>query len=154
MRLRGAIALAAAAAALAGCSGSGGGTAAGDLVWVGSPRVFTPPDLPGDRILSGRVRNDSLRRVDVTAKDLRLVDADGRAVEGSSAVFLATFAHQLFPPTREPPGGIPERELVRLGVKAKVEPGKEVPLTMSWRQRPGAKPPVRVDTGGGSLPLP
>lgn len=151
MRLLRAVALVA-LLALAGCGGEDEG-AAGDLVWEKDPTVFTPPNLPNDRILSGRVKNDSLRTVEIDAADLRLVDAQGDRLD-ASAVFLETFAHQLFPPTREPAGGIPESELIRLGVKARMEPGAVVPLTMSWRQGEGVEAPVRIEAGGSSLPLP
>lgn len=156
MRSRLALALAAAAAlAPVACGGSGDGeaAAAGDLVWAKKPIVFVHQTLRNDRVLSGEVRNDSLRQVRIDAADLRLLTADGEEVDGS-AVFLSTYAHQLFPPTRPPKGGIPEKELLRLGVKAKIDPGKTAPLTMSWRQKPGDDPPVRIDTGGGSLPIP
>ena len=140
-------------ALLAGCGDGDGGESAGRLVWVGTPKVYRSKTLPNDRVLSGTVRNDSLRRVEIDTKDVRLVDRDGDRV-GGTAVFLRTFAHQLFPPTREPAGGIPEQELLRLGVKAKLDPGKEAPLTVSWRISPGRERPVRVDTGQGSLPIP
>jgi hypothetical protein len=100
----------------------------------------------------GRVRNDSLRRVNLAAKDLRLVADDGSTVEGS-AVFLDTFLHGLYPPTREP-RDVSESELRRTGRLARIEPGKSVPLTVSWRLREGADRPVRIEYGGGSLPLP
>lgn len=140
--------------ALTGCGGADdGGSAGGDLVWAEEPRVFTPENLPRDRILSGEVRNDSLRRVEIDAAELRLLDPSGRRVK-ASAIFLNTYAHQLFPPTREPPGGIPEEELIRLGVKARIDPGKTVPLTVSWRQPRGDRAPVRIEAGGSSLALP
>lgn len=147
--------VAAASLALTACGGSdqGEANAAGDLVWAKKPIVFVHETLPNDRVLSGEVRNDSLRQVRIDAKDLRLLTADGEEVDGS-AVFLQTYAHQLFPPTRPPKGGIPEKELLRLGIKAKIDPGKTAPLTMSWRQRRGEDPPVRIDTGTGSLPIP
>ncbi|MEX2196514.1 MAG: hypothetical protein WD844_14610 [Thermoleophilaceae bacterium] len=148
-----ALVLAAAALTLPGCGGDDRDAAAGDLVWTKDPLVFAPETLPDDRVLSGELRNDSLRRVELAAEDLRLVSADGDEVDGS-AVFLDTYAHQLFPPTREPEGGIPEQELLRLGVKARIEPGETAPLTISWRQPSGAERPVRVDTGLGSLPVP
>ena len=151
MRLLGAVALAA-ALALTAC-GDDDERAAGDLVWVKDPILFTPPNLPDDRVLSGKVRNDSLERIEIDASDVRLLDAEGERLK-ANAVFLETFAHQLFPPTREPEGGIPEAELIRLGVKAKIDPGKDVPLTVSWRQGEGVEPPVRIEAGGSSLALP
>jgi hypothetical protein len=136
---------------LTGCGGGGDGGSDG-LRWATDPRIFTPENLPRDRILSGRVRNDSLRRVELTAKALTLRDADGRRVEGT-AVFLAGFGRGLYPPTREP-DPLPESELLRTGRKARIDPGKAVPVTISWRVPPSGEKPVRVDHGGGSLPIP
>jgi hypothetical protein len=100
------------------------------------------------------VQNRSLEPLELSAqRDLRLVDRDGDRVPGS-AIFLEGFAHGLYPSTRPPPGGVPEAELRRIGRKARIEPGKSAPLTVSWRQRPGSDPPVRINYGRGSLPVP
>jgi hypothetical protein len=124
----------------------------GALAWARGPKVFTPPRLPSDRVLSGRVKNGSLRRVKLVARDLRVLDTDGRRVE-SSAIFLESFVHGLYPPTREP-RRLPEAELRRIGRIALIDPGKTVPLTVAWRQPSGERTPVRVDYGSGSLPIP
>ena len=131
-----------------------GGTeqGSGDLAWAGSPRVFIPARLPRDRVLSARLRNDSLRRIRLNAEDFRLEDGRGREV-AATAVFLDSFVHGLYPPTRQPREG-PESELRRTGRLAVIAPGESVPLTVAWRQGAGAAAPVRLDYGRGYLPLP
>jgi hypothetical protein len=148
------LALAAALAALAslGCGG-GDGEARGDLVWVGEPRVVRQETLPRDRVLVGIVRNDSLRRLTVEAADVRALDEDGRALRGQ-ATFIRGYVHPLYPPTRPPPGGLPDEELLRLGRVVRLEPGRRTRLSVAWRLAPGAKRPVRIDYGVGSLPIP
>ena len=132
--------------------GSGSPPAPGDLVWERKPRLIVPETLPRDRILSGKVRNDSLRAVELTSKELSLVDAAGGRVP-ASAIFLETYVHGLYPPARQPER-LPESELRRTGRKAVIHPGKSVPLTVSWRQRADTDPPVRLEFGTGALPVP
>jgi hypothetical protein len=134
------------------CGGGDGGTP-GDLVWVGKPRVISPPTLPRDRVLNGFVRNDSLRRITIEAKDVRAVDKDGNALKGN-ATFIRGYIHPLYPPTRPPEGGLPDSERVRLGQLVRLEPGKQTHLSVAWRLKPGAERPVRIDYGVGSLPIP
>ena len=131
-----------------------GGTeqGAGDLAWARSPRVFTPDRLPRDRVLSARVRNDSFRKVRLSASDLRLEDAEGREVE-ATAVFLDSFVHGLYPPMRQP-AELTEAELRRTGRLAVIAPGESVPLTIAWRRGRDAGEPRRVDYGVGYLPVP
>jgi hypothetical protein len=136
---------------LGGCGGGGGGDA-GPLTWHGKPRLFAPKDLPRDRVLTGRVTNRSLRRVDLTVGDLRLRDEDGHRVAGS-ATFLYAFVHGLWPPTRQPKQ-LPDAELLRTGRIARILPGKSAPITVSWRTGPGQGRPVRLDYGRGSLEIP
>jgi hypothetical protein len=47
---------------------------------------------------------------------------------------------------------IPESEQLRVGLRARLEPGKTAPLTVSWRGQ--GEPVVLVDYGGGALPVP
>jgi hypothetical protein len=149
---RGAVALSAAALlGAAGCGGDDKGT--GELRWVGTPRVFRSADLPHDRVLRGTVENGALRRIEIKAKDLKLVDARGERVDGV-ATFLNGYLHGLYPPTREPAGGLPPAEKRRIGIVARIDPGKRAPLVLAWRLKPGARPPVRVVYGVGSLPIP
>ena len=142
-----------AAAALLPACGGGDDLEGGDLTWVRDPKVFREPDLPRDRVLVGTVRNDSLRRIKVVAGDVRAVDADGRALRGN-ATFVKGYIHALYPPTRPPPGGLPESELQRLGKEVRLDPGGTAPLSIAWRVPSGSKPPVRIDYGAGSLPIP
>ena len=128
----------------------GGGD--GPLAWAGDPRLITPATLPRDRVLSGRVRNGSLRPVRIDARDVRIETAGGARVEGT-ATFLATFVHGLYPPTRGP-SRLPESELRRLGRLAVIEPRQTAPITLAWRLEEGEPAPVRMDYGQGSLPLP
>jgi hypothetical protein len=139
---------------LLGAAACGGddGNGDGPLRWAGTPRVFTPQTLPRDRVLSGRIRNDSLERVDLRAQDLKLVDRRGRRI-AASITFLAGFVHGLYPPTREP-RRLPDSELLRTGRIARILPGKLAPITASWRTRPGRGRPSRIDYGRGSLPVP
>lgn len=131
--------------------GTDGGGEPGPLAWRAEPRVVVPERLPSDRILTGRVRNDSLERVRIRAGDVAPVDAEGREVQGT-ATFAESFLHGLHPPTREPPR-LPESELRRTGRLAVIEPGRTARLTVSWRIE-GGRRPVRVDYGQGSLPIP
>jgi hypothetical protein len=105
-----------------------------------------------DRVVSGRVRNASLRRVRIEARDVRLETADGARVEGT-ATFVGTFLHGLYPPTREPQR-MAGSELRRTGRLAVIEPRTSVPVTLAWRLEEGEPPPERVDFGAGTLPLP
>jgi hypothetical protein len=151
MRRAGLLIAAAALIATAGCGGEDKGS--GELRWVSRPSLITPPDLPHDRVLTGTVENGTLRRVDIKAKDLRLVDSSGDRV-GGVATFLNGYLHGLYPPTRHPVSGLPIEEQRRIGVVARIDPGKRAPLTLAWRLKAGADPPVRVEYGAGSLPIP
>jgi hypothetical protein len=150
--LGGAVLIVVAITALVLSDGGAGDEGAGDLAWARSPRVFTPESLPQDRVLSATLRNDSLRRIRLTVDDLRMEDANGRTVE-STAVFLDSFVHGLYPPTRQP-AQVSESELRRTGRLAVIAPGDSVPLTVAWRREGGVDAPVRLDYGRGYLPVP
>ena len=92
----------AAAALLGGCGGTEGvvgGTGQGPLKWAEEPLMFTPATLPGDRVLTGYLRNDSVRRVRVDLPDVRVLARSG-AVVTASPVFLNTFGKSLWSPGR------------------------------------------------------
>ena len=91
-------------------------------------------------MLNGFVRNDSLRRITIEAKDVRAVDETARRCKGN-ATFIRGYIHPLYPPTRPPPGGLPDSERIRLGQVVRLEPGKQTHLSVAWRLAPGAKPP-------------
>jgi hypothetical protein len=148
-----ALALALAASVASGCgSDKGDRQPVGEVQWVKPPVLVRPSTLPNDRILSGILRNDGRTRADFVAKNLRLLDASGKRIP-ASPVFLQTFAHSMFPPTREPGNKEPIFETLRLGKIARVLPGKSVPLTISWHQ-PKGDAPVRIEWTGGSIPVP
>jgi hypothetical protein len=136
---------------LGGCGGDGEDGAA-PLGWKGDPDIVVPPRLPGDRILRGEVTNGSLDRVVVDAKDVKLLDGDGRRVE-ATATFLSSYVHSIYPPTNRP-APYPAAERERLGQIAQLEPGQSAPLTVSWHEPKGPRTPVRLDYGNGSLPIP
>ncbi len=75
---------------------------------------------------------------------------DGQGDELESAVIFApTFIRGVFPQNRG--DEIPESEKLRIGLLARIEPGRTVPITVSWRQH--GKRAALVDYGTGSLPL-
>src|SRR5918998_1237663 len=144
------VAAAVAGAAFVGLSSLGGGDRVGPLDWSGDAEVFTHPTLPGDRVLTAKLRNDGIHPLRVDIADVRLLDADGREV-ASSPVFLQAFGKTLWAAGRGPVQE-PDSELQRTGRIALLEPGEEVPLTVAWHAADGD--PARVDYGRGSLALP
>ncbi len=122
----------------------------GALVWSGDADVFTHPTLPGDRVLTAKLRNDGLHPLRVDIGDVRLMDANGRPVE-ATPVFLQAFGKSLWAAGRGP-AQVPDTELQRTGRIAVLRPGEEVPLTIAWHAKDGD--PVRVDYGRGWLALP
>jgi hypothetical protein len=121
------------------------------LAWKDSPRMIRVAELPNDRILTGRVRNTSLRPVDLSVDRIVIVDARGKRL-ASTARFLQAFAHGLYPPSMHVKGGKFER--TRMGQIATVKPGQDLPLTLSWRLASSTAQPLEVRFGGGSLALP
>lgn len=94
-----ALATALAAVAPLDCGGDdGGGT--GDLVWVRQPVVVKQETLPRDRVLVGKVRNDSLRRVVLDAKDVRALDEDGKALRANATFILGISIRSTHPRDR------------------------------------------------------
>jgi hypothetical protein len=138
-------------AALAiGVMGLGGVGASGPLRWSGDGEVFTHPTLPGDRVLTGTLRNDGVQAMRIDLADVRVVDGDGEVV-ASTPVFLRAFGKSLWGGGRAPEQ-MADNELQRTGRIALLAPGEELPLTVAWRTKDGD--PVRVDYGRGSLSLP
>lgn len=140
--------LAALALALGGC-GDSGRQAGGDLVWATRPHVYRQAN---DRVLTGMVRNTTIQRLEIAAKDLRMLDADGDRIP-ASATFAAGYLHGSYPPTR-----VPKEERVaedrRLGLTVSLAPGAQSRLTLGWRQPRGTRRPVRVVYGNTVLPVP
>jgi hypothetical protein len=115
--------------------------------------VVVPPTLPGERILTGTVRNDSLRRLELKAESVRLLDADGRQIE-ADAGFLGGYVAPDEAQNREPDlDDVSEDEQRRRGRILRLEPGRTAPLSVSWRARRGQRSPVRIDYGPGFLPV-
>lgn len=132
----------------AGC-GDSSRQASGDLAWAGKPHVYRDAN---DRVLTGMVRNTSIQRLEVDARDLRMVDADGDRVPGV-ATFAAGYLHGLYPPTRVPKEARAAEDR-RLGLTVSLAPGARSRLTLAWRQPPGTQRPVRVVYGSTVLPVP
>jgi hypothetical protein len=142
---RGVGALAAVSLLLALTALLGGDGRSGPLEWSGGARVVPHPTLPGDRALTGTLRNDGDRGVRIDIGDVRTVTADGVPVP-STPVFLELWS------SAGGPFQIADSELQRTGAIAALEPGEEVPITVAWHAADGK--PARVDWGGGSLPVP
>ena len=133
-----------------GLSSLAGSDRVGPLDWSGKAEVFTHPTLPGDRVLTAKLRNDGIHPLRVDIGDVRLLTDDGREV-ASSPVFLQAFGKSLWSAGRGPVQE-PDTELQRTGRIALLEPGEEVPLTVAWHDADGK--PSRLDYGRGSLSLP
>jgi hypothetical protein len=149
--VRAAAAAGAVAAVLAGC-----GSAADrvqPLEWKGTPVSVKPPRLPRDRVVLGQVRNTSLRdEIRLDASSLRVVDSAGRRVP-AHAQFIASYAHGLYGAYQRP-RRVEESELLRLGLRLRLKPGREAPLYVAYRLRPGLRPPLHVEYPSGKLSLP
>jgi hypothetical protein len=122
----------------------------GPLTWSGKTELFTHPTLPGDRILTGTLRNDGIHPLRVDIGDVRVLAADGKPVP-SNPVFLQTFGKTLWAAGRGPQT-VPDTELQRTGRITMLRPGEQVPLTIAWHAKDGT--PARVDYGDGSLRIP
>lgn len=156
MSQRAAIAAALSVAAMlaAGCGGDdAGGSRPASIVWDGKPKLYSHPTLKGDRILRGEVKNGGLDKVRIEVRDVTLVDQQGRQVP-AVATFAPSYVHSLYTRNRIPRGGYPEEEKRRIGIVAVIQPGNTASLTVSWHEPRGARTPVRVDYGRGSLEIP
>jgi hypothetical protein len=130
-------------------AGFGGPERSGPLAWSGDSELFTHPTIPGDRIVTGTLRNDGTHPLRVDIGDVRLLADDGSVVP-STPVFLQTFGKSLWAGGRGPQQ-VPDTELQRTGRIALLTPGEEVPLTIAWHDKDGE--PARIDYGEGSLPV-
>jgi hypothetical protein len=138
-----------AAVAVLAMTAFGGPDRIGPLAWSGKTELFTHPTLPGDRILTGTLRNDGIHPLRVDIGDVRVLDSDGKAVP-SNPVFLQSFGKTLWAAGRGPQT-VPDTELLRTGRITMLRPGEEVPLTIAWHAKDGT--PARVDYGDGSLSI-
>lgn len=149
---RGAAALVA-AAALAGCGGGGGGDDGPPVAWDGEPRVARHPELPGDTLVTARVRNESGGVLRLEADTVRVYGADGNPIP-AAATFAAGYSHSLYPP-RDAPRETPSAESERLGRAATLDADESVPITVAWhRPRSSRSQATRIEVGGVDLPLP
>ena len=150
VRIAAAVALVAAVAlaAVLLLAGGAGGSDQGKLAWKGPVQVFQS-GIATDRILYTELENVSLRDVDLDTKDVRLYDEDDKRVR-SATIFLAAFAHGIFPYDAE----VSDFERRRLGKIAPLKPGQAVPGTLSWSVPEGGKPPVRADFGAAEIDVP
>lgn len=142
-----------AALALATVAGCGGGEdEAAKAAWAGDPIVAPHPELPRDRIATGRIRNGGGTELRLSVRQARLLDVRGRPVK-ATVRFAAGATHALYPP-RDAPKEDPREQQERLGDAATIAPGESAPLTIAWRAAEGDRAPVRVDLGPVELPLP
>lgn len=138
--------------AAAGCGGGDGGSKHTGLAWDGTPQVFKAKNLPNDRVVIARVKNEGDQTLHLVAKDLKVLDADGRPLV-TSAAFSTSYAHGLFGALQQP-NPVPPAELIRLGKVAYIPAGATVPFYAAWRLKPGTKEPVTIDYGPGTLAVP
>jgi hypothetical protein len=120
------------------------------VAWDGVPLVAQHPELPGDRIATGRLRNSSAEELRLEAADARLVDASGKGLR-ATVIFAAGVTHSLYPP-RDAPRETPRKQQERLGFAATIAPGASVPVTVAWHASDGVA--TRIELGPGSLELP
>ena len=135
---------------VAGCGG--GDKPKTGLRWDGKPTVYRNKHLPHDRVVLARVRNVGDKTLHLVAAKLVVRDANGHRLQGH-AVFSTTFAHGLFGALQQP-NPVPQTELIRLGKVIYLPAGASAPFTAAWRLTPGAKEPVTIDYGSGSLAVP
>ena len=126
-------------------------TGSAQLQWKGKPNLILVPELPRDRILTGSIRNASLRAVDLESERVQILDAAGRRLQ-ATALFAQHFSHGLYPWSMHVKGSKFERR--RTGKIATIKPGQAVPLTLSWRLGSAGAEPVEVRFDGGTLALP
>ena len=121
------------------------------LQWKSKPSLILVPSMPRDRILTGSIRNGSLRPVDLESERVQILDAAGHRLK-ATALFAQHFSHGLYPWSMRVKGSKFERR--RTGKIATIKPGQDVPLTLSWRVAAGGSEPVEVRFDGGRLALP
>ena len=107
--------------------------------------------MPRDRILTGVVRNDSMRIVEVKAGDIQVFTSEGDRLK-SAGIFLGSFSRGLYAGPRK--GQASDIEQRRTGRLLRVGPGGEQPLTVSWRVGPEGPAAARIEYGSGSLSVP
>ncbi len=123
------------------------------LTWDEPPLVFTPPELPDDRVAYGTVRNTSLEGLQAGTKDFEVLDADGAKLD-ASVQFLGTYAHGIYGAFQKP-RPLPSEELSRLGLHVGLKSGQTSPLTVSYHLTGDSKLPATLYyRGNPALDLP
>ena len=141
-----------AAVALAAAAAGGCGDDGGALAWEGTPQVVQHREIPGDLLVTGRVRNGSGSELRLDADSARVIGSDGKVMR-ATVLFAAGYTHSLYPP-RDAPRETPRQERERLGAAATIEPGGSAPLTAAWRRPRRGLRAVRIEFGDRSVPLP
>lgn len=136
----------------AGGCGAGEDAGYSSLAWDRPPHLYRASGGGTDRVLVGRVRNNSLRELTIEARRLRVLDADGRPLD-TTGEFTVSLAHSLYGAYQRPTP-FPLEERRRLGLIATIRPGLTAPLVVAFRPRGDERPPLRLDDGKGSLPIP
>ena len=152
-----------AATAAAGCGGdaeaprapvAAAGSPARGLVWRAAPSVFTPDELPRDRILTGAISNASGAPVDLRVDEVDVKGGDGRSL-GANVRFVASFGHGLYGPGGPPaPLQASRYDQARLGERLTLAPNADRPITVAWRVPEGRRPAASIEVSGFSLKLP
>ena len=84
------------------------------LQWKTKPSLILVPELPRDRILTGRVRNASLRAVDLASERVQILDAAGHRLH-ATALFAQTLLARALPVV-----------LARQGLEVRARPARQV----------------------------
>ena len=109
------------------------------------------PELPGDRLLIGRVKNTDDAELLIDNRNVRVVDRSGRPVR-ATVRFNVSAAHGLYSNADDIPMTAFERE--RLGDVARLSPGKSAPLVVAWHATDRGHTPARVELGPATLDVP
>lgn len=147
------IALAGLAVVAAGCGDQEAASDGASLRWVGAARIFTPDELPDDRVMSGRLKNVSAAELRLDADEARLVDGEGANVT-AAVVFSASVGHGLYSPRARQVEPDPESLRRRLGELAVLAPGETTPVTLAWRLADDQAFPTRLEVGSVEIDMP
>lgn len=102
------------------------------LDWAEEPDAYEPESLPRDRVAVGRIRNNGSERIEASADDFEVRDAEGRELSAT-----LQFIDVANPPEQ------PEKQL-QIGVDLELGPGRTSPLTVRYRLDRRAELPASV----------